>query len=96
VVSQTTGWDHEEVINVLIVLIYLAHAFALDETCPISHWHKWIFRNYCSLQTLNMVVIRVLQLQKFHLCITRKEWKGVSRELTLNRVEKRSGKKEDG
>jgi len=97
VVSQTTGWDHEEVINVLIVLIYLAHAFALDETCPISHWHRWIFRNYCSLPTLNMVVIRVLQLQKFHLCITRKEWKGVSRELTNGRGEKRlgSGKKED-
>jgi hypothetical protein len=78
VCSHTGGWDNDEVANVLVVLIYISHAFAFDETCPIGHWHAWVVRSYCSLQTLNLVVLRILQLRRFHLCVTRKEWRGVS------------------
>jgi hypothetical protein len=78
VCSHTGGWDHDEVANVIVVLIYISHAFAFDETCPIGHWHAWIVRSYCSLQTLNLVVLRILQLRRFHLTVTRKEWRGVS------------------
>lgn len=78
VCSHTGGWDNDEVANVIVVLIYISHAFAFDETCPIGHWHAWVVRSYCSLQTLNLVVLRILQLRRFHLSVTRKEWRGVS------------------
>jgi hypothetical protein len=78
VCSHTGGWDNDEVANVLVVLIYISHAFCFDETCPIGHWHAWVVRSYCSLQTLNLVVLRILQLRRFHLTVTRKEWRGVS------------------
>lgn len=81
VCSHTGGWDNDEVANVLVVLIYISHAFAFDETCPIGHWHAWVVRSYCSLQTLNLVVVRILQLRRFHLSVTRKEWRGVSHVL---------------
>jgi hypothetical protein len=77
VCRHTHGWDADEVINVLIILIYLSHTFCFDETCPIGHWHRWIFRNYCSLDTLNLVVVRVLQLRGYNLTVSRKEWRGV-------------------
>jgi hypothetical protein len=78
VCSHTGGWDKDEVANVMVVLIYISHAFCFDETCPIGHWHTWVVRSYCSLQTLNLVVLRILQLRRFHLTVTRKEWRGVS------------------
>lgn len=82
VLAQSASWDGEEVRNVLCVLIFLAHAFLLDETCPIRIWHKWLFKDYCTPATLNTVVLRILELRRYRLVVSRKEWRGVSSALT--------------
>lgn len=53
--------------NVLIALVYLAHTWVVDETCSLGIWHEQLFREYCTLPTLNFVVFRLLELRGFSL-----------------------------
>jgi len=56
-----------EVGNVLATLIYIAHCYVLDETCPLRVWHKHLFKSYCTMPTLDSAVVRLLQLRCYHL-----------------------------
>lgn len=55
--------DADEVGNVLATLIFIAHCYVQDETCPMHVWHRYIFRDYCPLNTLNAAVVRLLQIR---------------------------------
>lgn len=55
--------DADEVGNVLATLIFIAHCYVQDETCPMHVWHRHIFREYCPLNTLNEAVVRLLQIR---------------------------------
>eukprot|EP00405_Crypthecodinium_cohnii_P035905 CAMPEP_0206528094 /NCGR_PEP_ID=MMETSP0325_2-20121206/1748_1 /ASSEMBLY_ACC=CAM_ASM_000347 /TAXON_ID=2866 /ORGANISM="Crypthecodinium cohnii, Strain Seligo" /LENGTH=316 /DNA_ID=CAMNT_0054023647 /DNA_START=321 /DNA_END=1268 /DNA_ORIENTATION=- len=59
--------DTREVGNVLATLMFLAHSFVQDETCPLHIWHQYLFRKYCPLKTLNAAVIRLMELMHFML-----------------------------
>jgi len=48
---------------VMVLLIFLAHVFLLDETCPLRIWQKHIFRQYCTLKVLNAALFRVFQMR---------------------------------
>eukprot|EP00971_Amphidinium_carterae_P084049 1663507-Amphidinium_carterae.1 len=56
-----------ELVHVLCILVYVAHTYVQDHTCAIQHWHKYLFRQYCSLKTLNTAVIGLLQRIQFRL-----------------------------
>merc|ERR1719217_1640884 len=62
-----------EAAHVVVLLIYLAHAFLLDETCPLRIWQKHIFRKYCTLKVLDAALFRLFQMQGFQLRISEEE-----------------------
>eukprot|EP00929_Paragymnodinium_shiwhaense_P121458 TRINITY_DN9368_c0_g1_i1.p1 TRINITY_DN9368_c0_g1~~TRINITY_DN9368_c0_g1_i1.p1 ORF type:complete len:368 (+),score=61.45 TRINITY_DN9368_c0_g1_i1:206-1309(+) len=64
-----------EVAHVSVLLIYLAHTFILDETCPLRHWQKHIFRRYCTLKVLDAALFRLFRMRKFDLRITEEQEK---------------------
>jgi len=57
--------DGRELGNVLATLMFLAHCFVQDETCPLNVWHRYLFSKYCPLKTLNAAVIRLMELLKY-------------------------------
>lgn len=49
-----------ETVHVMSVLIYLAHTYCEDQTCPTPVWHKHLFQRYCTLRTLNAAIVGLL------------------------------------
>jgi len=64
-----------EAAHVCVLLIYLAHCFVLDETCPLRCWQKHIFRKYCTLKVLDAALFRLFHMRDFRLRITEEEEK---------------------
>mmetsp|Transcript_18026 Transcript_18026/g.42130 ORF Transcript_18026/g.42130 Transcript_18026/m.42130 type:complete len:365 (-) Transcript_18026:88-1182(-) len=65
--------SQHEAAHVCVLLIYLAHSFLLDETCPLRCWQKHIFRRYCTLKVLDAALFRLFKMRKFHLIISDEE-----------------------
>jgi hypothetical protein len=59
--------------NVLVTLIFLAHCWVQDETCPLRIWHQHLFKQYCTLETLNAAVLRLMELRGYILRVDSKE-----------------------
>ncbi|CAK0892677.1 unnamed protein product [Prorocentrum cordatum] len=59
--------------NVLATLVFLAHCWVQDETCPLQVWHEHLFKQYCSLETLNSAVLRLMELRGYILRVSSKE-----------------------
>mmetsp|Transcript_100936 Transcript_100936/g.291952 ORF Transcript_100936/g.291952 Transcript_100936/m.291952 type:complete len:414 (+) Transcript_100936:168-1409(+) len=62
-----------EAAHVCTLLIYLAHSFVLDETCPLRCWRKHIFRKYCTLKVLDAALFRLFDLRGFRLRVSSEE-----------------------
>eukprot|EP00747_Dinoflagellata_sp_TGD_P040003 gnl/TRDRNA2_/TRDRNA2_140593_c0_seq3.p1 gnl/TRDRNA2_/TRDRNA2_140593_c0~~gnl/TRDRNA2_/TRDRNA2_140593_c0_seq3.p1 ORF type:complete len:338 (-),score=67.35 gnl/TRDRNA2_/TRDRNA2_140593_c0_seq3:190-1203(-) len=62
-----------EAAHVSVLLMYLAHSFLLDETCPLRCWQKHIFRKYCTLKVLDAALFRLFKMRGFLLRITQEE-----------------------
>lgn len=62
-----------EAAHVCTLLIFLAHSFVLDETCPLRCWQQWVFKKYCTLKVLDTALFRLFNLQGFHLQLTEEE-----------------------
>ena len=67
--------DSGEVGNVLATLMFIAHCYVQDETCPLAVWHKHLFRKYCALKTLNAAVIRLMEIRHYKLRLADAEQK---------------------
>lgn len=65
--------DGNEVGNVLGTLMFIAHSYVQDETCPLHIWHQHLFRKYCPLRTLNAAVVRLLEIRRFKLRLEPKD-----------------------
>jgi len=64
-----------EAAHVCVLLIYLAHSFLLDETCPLRVWQQHIFKKYCNLKVLDAALFRIFNMRDFRLRITEVEEK---------------------
>lgn len=64
-----------EAAYVCVLLIYLAHSFVLDETCPLRFWQKHIFRKYCNVKVLDAALFRLFHRRAFRLRISPEEEK---------------------
>lgn len=80
--------DSGEVGNVLVSLMFIAHCYVQDETCPLHIWHQHLFRRYCPLRTLNSAIIRLLEIRRFILRLDERELS--DRFERLNRAIQRS------
>jgi hypothetical protein len=65
--------DPSEVGNVLVSLMFVAHCYVQDETCPLHVWHQHLFRKYCPLRTLNSAIIRLLEIRQYVLRLSSQE-----------------------
>jgi len=50
---------------ILTLLVYIAHCYVLDETCPLRVWHSLLFKDYCPLSKLNQAIVRLLQIRRY-------------------------------
>jgi hypothetical protein len=58
----------------MVALMFIAHSYIQDETCPLWVWHEHIFQKYCdSIKRLNAVVVRLLEIRRYRLRVDRKE-----------------------
>lgn len=62
-----------EAAHVVTLLIFLAHCFVLDETCPLRCWQRYIFRKYCTLKVLDAALYRLFYLRGFRLQLSEEE-----------------------
>lgn len=60
----------QEITHVLCLLIYLAHSYVEDQTCPLRVWHQHLFKRYCDLATLNAAVLRLLEQMAYVLRVS--------------------------
>jgi len=60
----------QEAAHVVVLLIFLAHTFVIDETCPLRYWQKFVFRKYCTLKVLDQALFRIFQMRDFRLRIS--------------------------
>jgi hypothetical protein len=65
--------DGQEVANAVVALMFIAHSYIQDEPCPLPVWHELIFQKYCSVRTLNAVILRLMEIRAYRLRIDRKE-----------------------
>jgi len=47
---------------IALLTCFLAHAYILDETCPLKYWQSRIYQDYCSLRDLNLAVMKIMRL----------------------------------
>jgi hypothetical protein len=65
--------ENGEVGYVLVVLMFIAHSYTQDETCPLAVWHQHLFKRYCPLNVLIAAVFRLMELQQFILRLDAKD-----------------------
>lgn len=65
--------SEHEAAHVSVLLIYLAHSFVLDETCPLRCWQSHIFRKYCTVKVLDAALYRLFMMREFALRISTEE-----------------------
>lgn len=80
---QTLGskMDQQEAAHVCTLLMFLAHSFVLDETCPLRCWQKHLFRQYCNTKVLSAALLRLFKMRRWILRITIDEEKLAMRSL---------------
>jgi len=62
-----------ETAHVVVLLIFLAHSFVLDECCPLRCWQKYIFRKYCTVKVLDAALFKLFWMQEFRLKVSEDE-----------------------
>jgi len=62
-----------EVGYMMVLLMYMAHSYVLDESCPLKHWHKYLCRDYCDIKTLDSAVFELMKMRGFLLRVDDKE-----------------------
>lgn len=60
-----TNMSQIEKSHVMASLIYLAHTYVLDDTCPLRFWHKHLFRSYCEIATLDKAVMQMMAFRNY-------------------------------
>lgn len=61
--------DAQEMAHVLVTLMYIAHAYVEDNTCPLNIWHQRLCKDYCSLRLLNVALVKLLKMRRWILRI---------------------------
>lgn len=66
--------------NIVVLLMYMAHAYVQDENCPLKYWHEYLFGQYCSLKTLDKALMCMMKLRGYILRVDDEE---MQRRLSL-------------
>ena len=50
---------------ILVAFAYVAHCYVLDETCPLSYWHRFLCREICPLKSFDAAVLRLMAMRHY-------------------------------
>jgi len=67
VCGHSSSMTSNEAGYILVVLLYIAHSYVLDETCRLQTWHEYLFQGYCRLETLDKAIMNLLGKLDFNL-----------------------------
>lgn len=59
----------QESIYILLIHIRLAFSTLVDVDIPVKYWHRFLFRNYCTLNQLDQALMVVFGLHDFNLTV---------------------------
>ncbi|CAK9023400.1 unnamed protein product [Durusdinium trenchii] len=59
--------NRDELANVLVLLVFLAHSHVHDETCQLKVWHRYLFKGYCNLPTLSKATLELMKRRDYKL-----------------------------
>eukprot|EP00927_Polykrikos_kofoidii_P062507 TRINITY_DN57318_c0_g1_i1.p1 TRINITY_DN57318_c0_g1~~TRINITY_DN57318_c0_g1_i1.p1 ORF type:complete len:355 (-),score=51.76 TRINITY_DN57318_c0_g1_i1:42-1106(-) len=62
-----------EIGRIVIVLMFIAHSYVLDDHCPISSWHQHLLSDYCEKSDLDKAVFSLMKLRDYKLGIAEDE-----------------------
>lgn len=51
------------------MLMFLAHAYLVDEPCFLVTWHKYVFKSICALEDLNGELMTLFQARGYNLSV---------------------------
>jgi hypothetical protein len=75
--------DWKEAANMFGLQLYLAHAYLMDEHCPLKEWHKHIFSQYCSMSVLATATMQLMRSRGFKMALPSQGLQHIYRELLL-------------
>lgn len=62
--------DWKEAANMVGLQMFIAHAYLMDEHCPLKEWHTHIFAQYCSLSLLTSAILQLMRSRGYKLSIS--------------------------
>ncbi|CAJ1348219.1 unnamed protein product [Effrenium voratum] len=65
--AVAANMNREELANVLVLLVFLAHSHVHDETCQLKVWHRYLFKSYCNLPTLSKATMELMKRRDYKL-----------------------------
>jgi hypothetical protein len=65
--------DDAERNSIIVLTVFLAHSYILDETCPLKVWHKYLLGSYCSLKILNAALFEIFKQRGYILRLDEKD-----------------------
>jgi hypothetical protein len=68
--EQVGQMKSKEGVNVLMVLMFMAHSYVLDSHCPLRTWHRYLFQDYCNLSTLECAIMSLMKLRGYVLRVS--------------------------
>lgn len=70
---ERVGIPADAVGRIIVLLVFMAHSYVLDETCELSLWHHTCWRGVGSLQSMNAALIRLMRLRGYVLRVPQVE-----------------------
>lgn len=67
--KQFQPQNMQESTYILLIHIRLAFSTLVDVDIPVKYWHRFLFRNYCSLNQLDQALMVVFGLHDFNLTV---------------------------
>jgi len=80
------GMAAQECMNTAILLIFVAHSYTQDETCPLRIWHKHLFAQYCTVKELDTTIISLMVLQQYVLRVPEEDLEAITAQLRCTRT----------
>merc|ERR1712151_399515 len=65
-ISERCGkMSDTEVADIIVVLMYLAHPYIIDEHCPLCVWQEHLFKKRCKVSMLNQVIMGIMSMRGY-------------------------------
>jgi len=67
--SRGAYMSDEEVGHTMIVCMFLAHSYVLDNPCSSRRWHRKLLSGYCTFSVLEEAIMHLMRIREYSLRI---------------------------